>query len=136
MVCLHCAHDTQVINSRLQKRSNSVWRRRKCLNCQAVFTTIEVAQYHSSWLVSSGTARGALKPFSRDTLLLSIHASLQHRPNAVEDAAALTETIIDKLRPNAHEGLIKNTDIATLVLATLNNFDAVAAVHYRAFHKQ
>jgi transcriptional repressor NrdR len=131
MVCIYCSGNTQVINSRLQKRANSVWRRRKCLSCQAVFTTSEVAQYDGSWRVQSGKQ---LTAFSRDKLLLSIYESVRHRPEALQDASALTETIIGKLRHTASGGLLTIKDIILAVQATLNNFDEAASVHYRAFH--
>ncbi|MDB5175913.1 MAG: NrdR family transcriptional regulator [Candidatus Saccharibacteria bacterium] len=132
MVCIYCSGNTQVINSRLQKRANSVWRRRKCLNCQAVFTTSEVAQYDGSWRVQSGKQ---LIAFSRDKLLLSIYESVRHRPEALQDASALTETIIGKLRHTASDGLLTIKDIIVVAQAILNNFDDAAYVHYRAFHQ-
>ncbi len=131
MVCIHCRSDTQVINSRLQKKANQVWRRRKCSECSAVFTTREVAQYELAWLVRTNRS---LKPFSRDKLLLSIIASIQHRPNALEDASALTETVMNKLLFTAIAGVLEAPAIARTVQVALNRFDTAASVHYQAFH--
>ena len=69
MVCLQCGSETKVVNSRLQKRSNQVWRRRQCSSCQSIFTTQETADYSSIWLVKHSS--GKLVPFSRDKLFLS-----------------------------------------------------------------
>ena len=134
MVCTQCGHATQVINSRLQKRANSVWRRRRCLDCNAVFTTHEVADYTALWRVIGKNP--AMKPFNRDELLISLYKSLQHRPQAISDAAGLTDTLIIRLTTKQRDGLINVSDITQQASAMLDLFDTLASSHYRAFHKQ
>lgn len=133
MVCIHCGAETKVINSRLQKRANHVWRRRKCDTCSAVFTSQEKADYSAS--VAVRDAQGALQPFLRDKLLLSLHASLQHRPEAVKDASALVETVIARLLVQAQHSIINDYNIATTAYLVLARFDKAAATHYQAFHR-
>ena len=132
MVCIHCRSETQVINSRSLKRPNQVWRRRKCTKCDAIFTTREVAQYELTWLVRR---KGSLAPFNRDKLLLSIFTSCRHRPSALEDASALTETVMNKLLFTANNGVLEASAVASTVQVALNRFDKAASVHYQAFHK-
>jgi transcriptional repressor NrdR len=132
MVCIYCGGDTQVINSRLQKRQNQTWRRRKCLDCLAVFSTHETASFEDSWRVK--TEEGSLKPFWRDKLLLSIHKSCEHRPDSIEAASSLTGTVLSLLRQQTDKGLLEATNIALTAYEVLKNFDKVAAVHYQAFH--
>lgn len=132
MVCIQCGSDTQVVNSRHQKRANQVWRRRKCVNCQAIFSTAETADYTASWTVIAKNSAHA--PFSRDTLFISLYNSLQHRSTAVSDAASLTATIMSKLAPLVTDGALHATDIKTATQVALNRFDAAASVHYQAFH--
>lgn len=131
MVCIYCSGPTQVTNSRLQKRSNQVWRRRQCRECQAVFTTIESVD--TSQALSVQSANG-LTPFSREILLLSVYDSLRHRKTAVSDATALTGTIIGKLRPHIQDGAITRNQIVKTTAEVLDRFDKAAAVSYRAFH--
>lgn len=132
MVCIQCGADTQVSNSRLQKRVNHVWRRRKCSNCGLVFTTTEETDLRGS--VTVRDRDGRLAPFSRDRLLLSIHASLQHRPAAASDATALADTIIARLLVQMQHSVIEDTSIVNTVAVVLSRFDKAAAVHYQAFH--
>lgn len=132
MVCIHCRAKTQVFNSRLQKKPNQVWRRRKCI-CGHVFTTIETADYASQWLIR-GT-REPLSPFLRDRLFISLLASLQHRKTALSDASALTDTVIQKLRTEMKDGTTDTTTISRLVQVALNRFDKPASVHYQAMHQ-
>jgi len=98
-----------------------------------VFTTEESASYSGSWAVLSRS--GALSPFSRDKLLLSLHGSLQHRKNAVNDASALTDTVIKKLSSVIKNGRLESQQITNAVQVALNRFDKAASVHYAAFHQ-
>lgn len=134
MVCVHCGGETAVTNSRHQKRLNQVWRRRLCKSCGAVFTTEESASYGGSWAVLSPS--GALSPFSRDKLLLSIHKSLGHRPEALRDAIGLTDTVIHKLSGVVRGGRLESRSVRDTVQVALNRFDKAASAHYEVFHAQ
>lgn len=130
MVCISCSGDTRVVNSRPQKRHNRVWRRRQCRSCFGVVTTIEAAD-ESTFVVKD--SRGALKPFSRDVLFISVYESLRHRKTATSDATALTDTILVALQ-TSHAVVFASHQIREAVQGTLRRFDTAAAVHYEAFH--
>ena len=139
MLCTYCRAETHIINSRHQRRTNSTWRRRKCLRCGAVVTTIEQLDYEKSWRVDyPDTAQKrrnpASRPFLRDKLLLSVHQSLGHRPTALSDALALTHTIVGKIGDSTDQGRIGSADIANATLKALRRFDAAAATMYQAYH--
>lgn len=131
MVCVYCGSDTQVINSRHQKRLNHVWRRRKCRFCKAIFTTTETADTTSALRVRT---TGSLEPFLRDNLLMSVYDSLRHRKTALTDATELTATILSNVYDLADNGVVDREAIVTVTTAVLERFDKVAAVHYKAFH--
>lgn len=132
MVCIHCGAKTQVINSRSQKRNNQVWRRRQCLKCQSVFTTEESTQLAAAWIVKS--KQGALQPFSRDKLLISLFNCLKHRKTAINDATGLTDTVIAKLSGAAKDGSLEAKTMQQTVQVALNRFDKAASIQYQAFH--
>ena len=133
MVCIYCGAETHVFNSRPQKRLNQVWRRRRCYSCQSAFSTQEAADYTAAWLVEGKS--GALQPFLRDKLFISLYKSCSHRTSALNDAGALSATVINKLLAQADNGVIKRTVIMQIVQVALNRFDRSASVHYQAFHK-
>ncbi len=133
MVCIHCGGKTKVVNSRRQSRNNQVWRRRQCLDCGALFTTAETAQYGGAWAVRGKS--GGLRPFSRDKLFLSLYRSCEHRPSALEDAKGLTSTVIAKLPAHVAGGTVSGQNIAAVAEVALIRFDQAAGTHYRAFHK-
>ena len=132
MVCIYCGNKTQVTNSRPQKRLLQTWRRRHCLQCGAIFTTNEAVDTTTSLTVRH--EKGSVRPFSRDKLFLSILQSVGHRQRPVEDAGALTATVIAKLLHANSVGALSGNDIAATVLSALLHFDQAAAVQYRAYH--
>jgi transcriptional regulator NrdR family protein len=132
MVCVNCNNSTRVTNSRLQKRNNHVWRRRQCTTCGLVFSTEEAVQYANVWLVLDPS--GDYSPFSLNKLLLSLYKSCEHRPTALTDAEALSETIIHKLQPKFIDGVITSQTIVQVSQVALNRFDRAASVHYSAHH--
>jgi transcriptional repressor NrdR len=132
MVCVLCGKKTSVVNSRLQRKTNQVWRRRQCLSCKAVFSTQETVQHELAWLVSD---KGRFEPFSRDKLFLSLYKSCEHRKTALSDAKGLTDTVIGKLQPHLEGSTLKAGDIAAVAQVALNRFDKAASVHYQAFYK-
>lgn len=132
MVCIYCGSETQVTNSRLQKRVNQVWRRRQCSKCGSNFTTHEVADLGSTVVVRYSAKK--LVPLSRDKLFLSIFESCKHRPKAVDDATALSQTVISQLLPHAQKGTVERDVIVAVTTAVLERFDKAAATMYAAYH--
>lgn len=131
MVCPYCNHDTQVTNSRHQKRSNSVWRRRHCTNCAAVFTTHEKPDLTTLTTIRKRT--GTFEPLSRDRLFISIYESCRHRPNALNEATALCETILSNIIMLQKDGQIEASALEQVTGDILERFDAVAGTYYRAY---
>jgi transcriptional repressor NrdR len=131
MVCIYCGHETQVTNSRHQKRLNQVWRRRKCTFCGAIFSTTEGANTSQALSIQKNNG---LEPFSRDKLFVSVYDSLRHRKTVLDDATALTGTIISTLTPLADEAAIDRDVVVTVTTTVLQRFDKPAATHYQAFH--
>ena len=134
MVCVHCGKATKVVNSRLQRRSNQVWRRRRCIGCRAVFTTEESVDYETAWTVKNKA--GSYRPFSADKLLLSLYRSLEHRQAALGEATELKQTIIKRLRAEVDSGTTTNGQIREAAQVALTRFDKAAATHYEAHHRQ
>lgn len=134
MVCYTCGGETQVINSRHQRRNNQVWRRRKCILCDTVVTTLEGIDYSKALVVRRPESRHP-EPLLRDRLFMSLYKSLAHRPTAIADAGDLCTTIIAKLARVAQNGELSTTAIVQTTGVALTRFDLLAAQHYQALHK-
>lgn len=131
MKCPYCNAATKVTNSRSHNDEYSVWRRRQCKGCGAVWSTDEIITLETSHKVIGSDLH--LEPFSRDTLYISIFESLAHNNDRLAASTALTDTIIKQLLSQ------KSADISTdqikiICHKVLSNFDEVAASVYQAKH--
>jgi transcriptional repressor NrdR len=131
MVCIYCQSKTRVVNSRSQKRSNTVWRRRFCPQCKNTFTSIEALKDLSFMVIDPNTSP---KPFSRDNLFVSIYLSCGHRSHPINDATALTDTIVSKILLSIRDGCIAKTDLLMTAESVLKHFDPVASTSYKAYY--
>jgi transcriptional regulator NrdR family protein len=93
---------------------------------------VEAPQHELAWIVRHGKRS---EPFSRDKLFLSLYRSCEHRPAALKDAAALTDTVMWRLAAQARDGALEGRDIVQITQVALNRFDKAASVHYQARHK-
>ena len=134
MVCIFCNGVTGVVNSRWQKRPNSTWRRRKCLDCGRVITTIEALDADSILKVATSRSN-IVQPFCRDKLFLSVYKALKHRPSAIDDASGLTATILQQIKRQHQDGIMQSGHIKAACLKTLKRFDKDAALQYRVYHR-
>ena len=70
----------------------------------------------------------------RETLLQSLYESLKHRPQALTEALALTDTVINKLLVQISQASLPRDTVADISYQVLKRFDRVAAVTYQAYH--
>lgn len=101
------------------------------MSCGTTFTSLESVDLSGSITVKS---QKQIQAFQRDKLFMSIFDSLKHRKTALEDATALTDTIISRLYPHMKEVTLEKQIIISITLESLRRFDIVAATHYEAFH--
>lgn len=132
MVCIYCGSKTVTANSRTKARNNTTWRRRKCLECGAVVTTVE--QIERALAITCKDNVGHLEPFSRDKLYISVHRSLKHRKDAIPAASGLTDTILAKLTARLQQASLDKQTITEVTGEVLRRFDKSAAVTYDAYH--
>jgi transcriptional repressor NrdR len=131
MVCVYCGNETRVINSRLQKRSNQVWRRRQCGACKAIFTTHEAVDLSQALLVDSGAPP---TPFLPDLLYTELLLAMQDRKDAYVAAREVTSTVIQKLLKHPGKPLFKPTFISKTTADVLKHFDKRSYLRYAAEH--
>jgi transcriptional repressor NrdR len=131
MVCVYCGNETSVTNSRLQKRSNQVWRRRQCDACKAVFTTHESVDLTQAFLVDS---KGLQKPFLPDLLFTDILLALQDRKDVYSAAREVTSTVVQKLLKNPEKPLFSSKTISKATADILKTFDKRAYLRYLSEH--
>jgi transcriptional repressor NrdR len=132
MICIRCSNDTKVINSRPHKKTPSVWRRRQCLACGAIFTTNEIVA-DDAYTLTVVETDGSRTPFSLPRLMMSLSGSLAHRPTpaSYDEAYWLAQTVAQSLEANATDAIALNA-LTEMAHETLSNFDATAGMYYGA----
>lgn len=130
MLCPYCASRTQVTNSRSHTSDQAVWRRRSCKSCNAVWTTDETYDLSKTHRVSKPSQKRS-EVFQRDVLFMSIWKALQHRKKALNEATALTDTIIMRVLA-LKQPIITTSDIKNAAHKILSNFEHTAAAVYIA----
>jgi transcriptional repressor NrdR len=132
MVCIYCNNETRVINSRLQKRNNQIWRRRKCEACEAVFTTHESIDLSSALLVKSGASK---TPFLADRLFADVLSALIDHKDKYVAAREVTATVIKNLLQEKPNNLLfSSKSISKITSTVLKKFDKHAWLRYVADH--
>jgi len=131
MVCIYCGKDTKVTNSRLQKRSNHVWRRRQCKACMAVFTTLEALDLPTSISIDS---KGRSEPFLPDRLYTELLLAMQDRKDCYVAAREVTNTVIKELLKLAERPLLQPRQVSETAAKVLKRFDGRAYLRYVAEH--
>lgn len=131
MVCYYCKSKTSVINSRYQKRKNTVWRRRQCLNCRSILTSSEQYDIEKILLVNKSNKTDY---FDKYRLFLSIYSCLSHRENPTKDAGYITNNVIDSLASQQKSVIIDSKTIRSIIVISLSRFDTLAANQYSIKH--
>ena len=79
------------------------------------------------------SSQNVLQPFQRDLLFESIKESLRHRKTAVEDASALTDTVLAKVLLEKSPTLT-TARIRAITHDIVRRYDATAGAVYLALH--
>ena len=131
MVCIYCGSETSVENSRLQKRSNQVWRRRQCKACRAIFTTHEAIDLSSTLLVRNN---GSCVPFIADLLFTDILLALQDRKDCYIAARETTHTAVGNLLKLPNSPLFETKQISEASAKVLKRLDKRAYLRFVSEH--
>ena len=131
MVCIYCGKDTKVTNSRHLIADNIVWRRRKCKNCSAVFTTKETVDLEQAIRVLKKD--GLIEPLYRDKLFLSIYKAVDHLKDPIITATALTNTVLRRINKDEAGAVIGSDQISKLCAQVIKHYDAAAGVRFMSY---
>lgn len=128
MICVKCFHrKTTVNNSRPHKTTPSIWRRRQCLRCGHVFTTVETPE-----LTNIASVNG--EPLSTARLTVELAHYLSHRGHeAADDASWLAITIVHTIWNNQNTALTGG-ELSAIIHPILDRFDPAAGLRYGMEH--
>jgi transcriptional repressor NrdR len=135
MKCFYCkSNKTQVINSRKINNTSSVWRRRKCLSCEEVFTTEESISISSFFVIKKNRAR---KRFVYEKLFLSIFIAIsQTKKVDIGDSSLVAKVITHEVLHDLstlHSTLFSSKEIICMVYKKLLKMNKSAAFIYGVY---
>jgi transcriptional regulator NrdR family protein len=124
MKCIYCEKaKTDVVNSRKGKEDKEVWRRRKCLDCGAIFTTTEAFSYDTFFVVKRNLTR---KKFVYEKLFTSILiATTGGKGHDMGDAALLSREITRKVIKTLFTFKSKYVSTKDIIRATYHELSLV-----------
>ena len=130
MRCPMCGYtDSKVIDSRPVEESDSIRRRRECLQCQKRFTTYEIIEAFQPVIVKKD---GTKEYFDKNKILGGLMKACQKRPVDAESIAAEIEVeIMNSLRRE-----IPSREIGELAMEKLKKRDAVAYVRFASVYRE
>ena len=130
MRCPMCGYtDSKVIDSRPVEESDSIRRRRECLQCQKRFTTYEIIEAFQPVIVKKD---GTKEYFDKNKILGGLMKACQKRPLDAESIAAEIEVeIMNSLRRE-----IPSREIGELAMEKLKKRDAVAYVRFASVYRE
>ena len=133
MKCIYCGYEeSKVIDSRATDETNSIRRRRECLNCGRRFTTYETIETTPVLVVKSN---GDRERFNSNKIKNGIMKACEKRPISMHDIEALVADIEKKVY-NLGDEEVSSKVIGEYVMEGLRSLDEVAYVRFASVYKK
>lgn len=131
MKCPFCGDlESKVVDSRRSEDSQSIRRRRECLNCQRRFTTYEIVESLPIIVVKRD---GTRQSFDRNKILNSMIRAFDKRMVEVTDLDKIT-TEIEQSIQNTLDREITTDQIGEMVMERLKPLDEVAYIRFASIY--
>lgn len=133
MHCQKCGcEESKVVDSRMVEESNSIRRRRECLNCKNRFTTYERIEYTPIMIIKKS---GVRQQFDRDKIINGMLRACEKRPVSIEVIEKAVDEIENELN-NSMQKEIESTKLGDMVIDKLKNIDEIAYVRFASVYRQ
>ena len=132
MKCPFCQHpNTQVTDSRLLEETNSIRRRRRCVECGQRFSTFETVEMRMPQVIKSNGTRVAFNPHKLRT---SLERALHKRPIAQEKIDETVALIEQRLYQSGNKE-VPSRMVGEMAMEELAKIDQVAYVRFASVYK-
>ena len=132
MKCFFCSsEETQVIDTRLSEDRSIVKRRRRCLNCDKRFNTLEIIELQVPSVIKSD---GRREEYNETKIKYSFTKALHKRPVSL----ILVDQAIDSVKQELLSlGLreVESRIIGELVMQELQKLDKVAYIRFASIYR-
>lgn len=133
MKCIYCGYeDSKVVDSRSTIETNSIRRRRECLNCGKRWTTYETVESTPILVVKKN---GSIQPFDKNKIINGIIKACEKRPVSLTEIENIAEEIEKELKDDMVKE-IRSIKIGDMVMERLKPLDDVAYVRFASVYRQ
>lgn len=133
MKCIYCGcEESKVLDSRSTDDTNSIRRRRECLNCGRRFTTYETVETTPILVIKND---GSRQPFEASKIKSGLIKACEKRPVSMTQI----DNVITNIEKNIQNQLlqeIKSSEIGEMVMDELKKLDEVAYVRFASVYRQ
>ncbi len=133
MRCIYCgSEESKVLDSRSTDETNSIRRRRECLNCGKRFTTYETVETVPVLVVKKDGSRQA---FDIQKIRNGMIKACEKRPVSIAQIDQMAEDI-EKQIQNSLKQEIQSQEIGEMVMKKLKEVDEIAYVRFASVYRQ
>lgn len=135
MKCIYCGcKDSKVIDSRYIDETNSIRRRRECLNpeCQKRFNTYETIELLPIMVVKNDDSRQTFNPLK---IKQGIMKACEKRPVSVSKINEMVNDI-EKQIQNSLRQEISSSEIGEMIMERLKKVDEVAYIRFASVYRK
>lgn len=133
MKCIYCGYfDSKVVDSRSTDESNSIRRRRECLNCGKRFTTYETVETTPILVVK---ADGSRQTFDAEKIKKGLIKACEKRPVSLNQIEELVLEI-EKELSNSLKQEVKSSEIGEMVMERLKGIDEIAYIRFACVYRK
>lgn len=133
MKCIYCGcEDSKVLDSRSTEETNSIRRRRECLQCGKRFTTYETIETVPILVVKKD---GSRQPFSIEKVKSGMIKACEKRPVSIAQIDQMASDI-EKQIQNSLRQEIPSQEIGEMIMQKLKAVDEIAYVRFASVYRQ
>ncbi len=133
MKCIYCGYfDSKVIDSRATDESNSIRRRRECLQCGKRFTTYETVETTPVLVIKND---GSRQPFDAEKIKKGLIKACEKRQVSINQI----ETIVCDIEKNISNSLsqeVKSSEIGEMVMQKLREIDDISYIRFACVYRK
>ena len=133
MKCIYCGYfDSKVIDSRSTDESNSIRRRRECLNCGKRFTTYETVETTPILVVKHD---GSRQTFDPEKIKKGLIKACEKRPVSLSQIEQIVSEV-EKTLCNSMNQEISSSIIGEMVMDKLKPLDEIAYIRFACVYRK
>lgn len=133
MKCIYCGYeDSKVVDSRSTVETNSIRRRRECLNCGKRWTTYENVESVPILVIKKN---GSIQPFDKNKIINGIIKACEKRPVTLSQIEGIADDIEKELTDRMVKE-INSISIGDMVMERLKPLDDVAYIRFASVYRQ